>query len=431
MDFTRRTFLLGSGAVACLPGKAAPSNRITVGVIGVGRQTVQVNLPQFLGMPDVQLAAVCDVDAWRLGNAQKQIADGYARQAASATYKGCKTCKDFREVLADKSIDAVFIGAPDHWHVPLSIEAIKAGKDVSCEKPLTRCIGQGRELSDLVTKHKRVFRNDSEFRSLEIFYRAVELVRNGRIGKLNTIRTGVPMEYPREAIGCPPQPEMPVPPDLDYERWQGPARRAPYTEKRVTKPRAYDRGGWMRRRDYCDGMLTNWGAHMIDITQWGNNTEHTGPVEVEARGAYPAADSFWNVLADFEAEYRYANGVRLYYKTERAYVRFEGSDGWIQAEYPGSLQAQPTAVLDSKIREDEIHFPFKTDKQDFIDSVKTRGRTLEDAEVAHRVMSVCHLANIALQVGKRLEWDPLKERFVKNDEANAFLSAPILESRRS
>jgi hypothetical protein len=140
----------------------------------------------------------------------------------------------------------------------------------------------------------------------------------------------------------------------------------------------------------------------------------------------PPADSFWNVLVDFEAEYRYANGVRLYYKTDRPYVRFEGSDGWILAEYPKILQADPAAVLDSKIRDDEIHFPFKTDKQDFTDAVKTRGRTLEDAEVAHRAMSICHLTNIAIQVGQRLEWDPAKERFIKSDAANTFLSAPIL-----
>jgi hypothetical protein len=173
-------------------------------------------------------------------------------------------------------------------------------------------------------------------------------------------------------------------------------------------------------------MVTNWGAHIIDIVQWGNDTERTGPVEVEARGTYPPANSFWNVMANFEAQYQYANGVRLYFKTDQPYVRFEGSEGWILAGYPKILQADPPAVLYSKISESEIHFPFKTDKQDFIDAVKTRGRTLEDAEVAHRAMSICHLANIAIQTGQKLRWDPVKERFVNNDVANRFLSAPIL-----
>ena len=223
-----------------------------------------------------------------------------------------------------ESIDAIFIGAPDHWHVPLSVAAIQAGKDVACEKPLTRLIAEGRQLSDLATKHKRVFRNDSEFRSLENFHRAVELVRNGRIGKLHTIRSGVP----GTDVGCPAQPDMPVPDGLDYERWQGPAPRAAYTEKRVHPPKSYDRPGWMRHTYYCDGMVTDSSVeHLNDIAQWGNNTERTGPVEVEARGTFPPADSFWNVMLSFEAEYRYANGVRLYYKTDNPYVRFEGDDG--------------------------------------------------------------------------------------------------------
>ena len=196
MNFPAEHSFLGAGAgTACLfLGKASPSNRITVGVIGIGRQTVQINLPQFFSMPDVQVAAVCDVDAWRLANAKKQVEDAYARQSASGMFKGCTTYQDFRELLANPSLDAVFIGAPDHWHVQMSMEAIQAGKDVSCEKPLTRCIADGRKLSDLVTKHRRVFRTDSEFRSLENFHRAVTLVRNGRIGKLHTIRTAVPRD---------------------------------------------------------------------------------------------------------------------------------------------------------------------------------------------------------------------------------------------
>jgi len=420
MNLSRRTFILsaGAGTAGLLLGKASPSNRVTVGVIGIGRQTVHVNLPQFFSMPDAQVTAVCDVDAWRLANAQKQVEDAYAQQSASGTFKGVTTYKDFRELLANPSLDAVFIGGPDHWHVWMSMEAIRAGKDVSCEKPITRSIADGRALSDLVTKHRRVFRTDSEFRSLENFHRAVTLVRNGRIGKLHTIHTAVP----GTDVGCPPQPEMPVPPELDYERWQGIAQHAPYTQKRVHTPKSYERPGWMRHRFYCDGMITNWGGHLIDVTQWGNNTDRTGPIEVEAQGTYPPADSFWNVLLNFQAEYRYANGVRLFYKTdEKVYVRFEGSEGWIIAEYQKPLQAEPAAVLDSKIGENEIHFPFKSDKQDFVDAVKTRGDTLEDAEVGHRTTSVCHLANIAIQVGKKLEWDPVKERFTNSPSANAFV----------
>lgn len=427
MKLTRRTFVLGSGAVASLRAKAAPGNRVTVGVIGLGRQTAKVNMVQFVEMPDVQVVAVCDVDAWRLETGKKQVESAYAKQAGSS-YKGCRTYKDYHEMLASKDIDAIMVATPDHWHVPMCIDAVKAGKDVTCEKPLSRHIGESRELRDLVAKHKRIFRNDSEFRSLENFHRAVELVRNGRIGKVHTIRVGVPREFSRGAVGCPPQPEMPVPPELDYERWQGPAPRAPYTELRVHKRHTLARPYWMRHLYYCDGMLTNWGSHLFDIAQWGANTEHTTPVVVEARGTYPPPESFWNVLAEFEAEYRYANGVRLYLKADKPYTRFEGSDGWIMAGYPKALEAEPAAILNSKIRDSEVRFPFKSDKQDFIDAVKTRGRTLEDADVTHRVMTICHLANIAMRVGKKLEWDPVKERF-SSREANAFLSKTILEPK--
>ncbi len=413
---SRRGFL-GTAAPILLPasllGKNSPSNRITVGIVGVGRQTVYVNLKQFLKMPDVQVVAVCDVDSWRLANAKQQVEDAYGK-------RGCATYKDYRELLADKSIDAVMVATPDHWHVPISKEAIRAGKDVTCEKPLTRSIREGRDLADLVEKHKRVFRTDSEFRSTKTFHAACELVRNGRIGELKVIGAGVPLGD----VGCPPQPDMPVPTDLDYERWQGPAPRAPHTEARVHKTRAYERPGWMRHLYYCDGMVTNWGTHLNDIAQWGNNTDRTGPVAVEGRGEYPPADSFWNVLLNFEIEYRYANGVKLIYKTDKPYVVFEGTEGKVYVDM-NSLKAEPGSVVDVKTGSNWMTLPFKTDKQDFIDAVKTRGRTLEDAEVGHRTTSLCHLGHIAIQVGKRLEWDPDNERFTNNEAANALVEKPI------
>lgn len=401
-------------------GKPSPSNRITVGMIGVGRQTVQVNLKQLLAMPDVDVVAVCDVDSWRLERAKAQVEQAYNKT-------GCRTFRDYKELLADKSIDAVMIATPDHWHVPMSLDAVKAGKDVSCEKPLTRTIAEGRALANAVAKYNRVFRTDSEFRSHDYFHHAIELVRNGYIGKLHTIRTGVPAGDE----GCPPQPEMPVPPELDYERWQGPAPRAPYTEKRVHKPKSYERPGWMRNLYYCDGMVTNWGTHLNDLAQWGNGTDRTGPVEVEGRGVYPPADSFWNVLLSFEIQYRYANGARLYYKIDQPYVRFEGSEGWIHAEYGKALVAEPASVLKAELGPNAIRFPLKSDKQDWIDAVKTRGRTLEDAEVGHRTTSMCHLGHIAIQLGKRLEWDPTRERFTNNEAANEYIAKPIHAPKRA
>ena len=421
MNMRRRTFLAAAAPLvvpASVFGKFAPSNRITVGMIGMGRQAVAVNVKQFFGMPDVQVVAVCDVDAWRLESAKKQV---------EAVYKSCAAYRDFRELLADKSIDAVMISAPDHWHVPISMEAVRAGKDVSCEKPLTRCIAEGRKLADLVKEHARVFRTDSEYRSKAHYHQAREAVINGRIGKLVTIRTGVP----QSDIGCPPQPDMPVPPELDYERWQGNAPRALYTEKRVHTPHDIrTRPGWMRHLYYCDGMITNWGAHLNDLAQSGNQTDRTGPVEIEGSGKYPPPESFWNVLLEFEVHYRYANGVRLIYKTERPYIRFEGADGWIYADDTGKIGASSPSVLAPPSGSGWKTLEKKIDKRDFIDAVKSRGENMEDAEVGHRTTSLCHLGHIAIQLGKKLEWDPAAERFKNNPEAGRYITHPIHAPRR-
>ena len=437
-SITRRRFLkraaAGAGAGIAVPyvvpgsavgadGQTAPSERIGVGMIGVGRQTVAYNLKSFLNSPDTQVVAVCEVDACRLENARNTVEKHYAAGKPSGTYHGCAAYGDFREVLARDDVDAVMISTPDHWHVPMSLAAVEAGKDVSCEKPITRTIAEGRKLSDAVTRHQRVFRVDSEFRSIEVFHRTCELVRNGRIGQLQTIRVGVPAG---DDVTCPPCPEMPVPEGLDYEAWQGPAPRAPYTENRVHPPKSYGRPGWMRVLYYCDGMVTNWGAHLCDVAQWGNNTDRTGPVEVEGHGVYPPAESLWNVLKTFEVHYRYANGVRMIYHTESPYVRFEGSEGWIRADFgQGGITAQPESVLESKIAPDETHLRFKDEKTDFIDCVKTREQTLEDAEVGHRTTSLCHLGHIAVYLGQKLRWDPDAERFLDNDAANELIQKPI------
>lgn len=430
---TRRQFLKSSAAVTSailfgptiLParvfGAEAPSNRITIGMIGMGRQAYHSNLKSFLAASDVQVVAVCDVDTWRLDNAQKAVEKHYSKGRAAGTFKGCSVFRDFRELLDRPDIDAVMISTPDHWHVPMAIAAAKAGKDICCEKPLTLSIAGGRALSDTVKRYNRVFRTDSEFRSHACFQRACELVLNGRIGKVHTIRTGVPAGD----VGGPPEPEMPVPKELYYDMWLGPAPCAPYTLNRVHPRQSYDRPGWMRVSDYCEGMVTNWGAHLNDIAQWGNGTDRTGPVEIEGSGKYPR-DGLWNVLLSFELEYKYANGVKLFYNISQPHVRFEGTEGWIQANYNNrSLKAEPASILESPIGPDEIHLPLKSEKRDFIDAVKTRGQTLADAEVGHRTNSLCQLGHISIQLGRKLRWDPDAEKFINDDAANRLLSRPM------
>ncbi|MCK4292626.1 MAG: Gfo/Idh/MocA family oxidoreductase [Planctomycetes bacterium] len=427
--FLRNSAVAGASALLLGPtivpnsvfGAGAPGNRVTVGMIGMGRQAYHSNLKTFLNFSDVQVVAVCDVDGWRLDNARKAVEKHYGSGRSSGTFKGCSAHRDFREVLERGDIDAVMISTPDHWHVPMATAAARAGKDICCEKPLTLNIAEGRVLSDTVRRYGRVFRTDSEFRSHECFRRTCELVLNGRIGKVHTIRTGVPAG---DVAGT-PQPEMTVPEELDYDLWLGPAPLAPYTLKRVHPRQSYARPGWMRVLDYCEGMVTNWGAHLNDIAQWGNGTERTGPVEVEAGGKFPS-DGLWNVLLSFEVRYKFANGVRMFYAISRPYVRFEGTAGWIEADYgKQSIKAEPQSILKSKIAPDEIHLPLKHEKRDFIDAVKTRGQTLEDAEVGHRTTSLCQLGHIAIQVGRKLKWDPDAERFTNDQTANRLLHRPM------
>ena len=402
----------------------APSNRITIGMIGVGRQVLAYNLPFFMNQPDCEVVALCDVDRWRLQVSEERTASYYG-EAKNRCPKipNCPRHVDFREVLDRQDVDAVMISTPDHWHVPMSVLAVRAGKDVCCEKPLTRSIAEGRLLSDLVTQRQRVFRTDSEFRSLPQFHRAVELVRNGRIGKLHTIRTGVPFGGGRSEPS-PPHVDMPVPEELDYDLWQGPAPVKPYTEQRVHQAKGYERPGWMNIRDYCDGMILNWTTHLNDIAQWGNNSDRTGPVAVEGQGKFPPSGSLWDVCFEFEFTCTYANGVKLICKTEAPYTRFEGDEGWIQANFSSTdqLQAGPASLLDAKIGPDELHFPLKHEKRDFLDAVKSRGQTLADAEVGHRTASLGHLGHIAIQLGRPLKFDPDQERFLNDDEANQLLS---------
>ncbi|MBE3098431.1 MAG: Gfo/Idh/MocA family oxidoreductase [Planctomycetes bacterium] len=429
MRLTRRGMMKTAAAALAAPyivpasargaeGKPAPSRRVSIGMIGVGRQGTLANLRTFLSYDDVHIPVVCDVDAWRMENARKMVDDAYSKKGRAAEAKGCAACKDFREVLARPDVDAVMISTPDHWHVPMAIAAARAGKDVALEKPLTLCVAEGRALSDAMTRYGRVFRTDSEARSLGFFHKAAELVRNGRIGKLHTIRTGVPRG---DVAGGNPAP-MPVPEELDWPLWLGPAPEAAYTVDRVHEPRKLDRPGWMRIRDTCEGMITNWGTHINDIAQWGHNTERTGPVEVEGKGTYPAT-GLWNVLIDFEVAYRFADGVQMFYKMDRPYVRFEGSEGWIQADWTrNALSSQPESLAKSPTLPGEVHLPLKSEKRDFVDCVKTRGQTIADAEVGHRTTTLCQLGHIAIQVGRKLKWDPVAEQFPDDPEANRLLT---------
>ncbi|MFZ5833079.1 MAG: Gfo/Idh/MocA family protein [Planctomycetota bacterium] len=404
-------------------GNVPPSERIGVGLIALGRQCMARNLPVFVRSPLCQVTAVCDVDRWRLNLEENPqlVSTAKRNKFDPGVLKDTFRTTDFRELLARSDVDAVMISTPDHWHVPAALAAIKAGKDVCCEKPLSLSIHHGRILADAAAKAKCVFRTDSEFRSIPHLYQAVSLVRTGKIGQLHTIRISVPIYWD----SLPMQPDMPVPEELDYDMWLGPAPVRPYTEQRVHPRKVYDRPGWYSNQDYCDGMITNWGYHPADIAQWGNNTEHTGPVEVAGTGSFPPRDYLWNVVTDFQVQYRYANGVQMFYEGRReypdgqSYMRFEGTEGWVCGWYaPDRLEAEPKSLLTAEVKPEDFPFPLKNEKLDFLDCVKSRSRTLEDAEVGHRSGTVGQLGYLACLLGRKLTWDPAKEEFVGDDEAN-------------
>ncbi len=402
-------------AASALGGKKrAPSDRITIGMIGIGRQARAYNLPWFLKSPETQVVALSDVDSWRLENAAETV-----RAHAGSVSKAVAIYRDFRDLLAEDSIDAVMISTPDHWHVPMAIAAVRQGKDVCCEKPITKSISEGRRLVEEVAKHQRVFRVDSEARYKPTFCQAAEVVRNKRIGKLLSIEVGVPID--NALCGMPDT--VPVPRELDYNMWLGPAPLAPYTQNRVHPQKKYSRPGWMRVRDYDDGMITNWGAHLIDIAHWGADLERTGPVRVEGTGVFPK-DELWNVLQKFEVNYQYANGVRLTVKPVKGhYTKFIGQDGWVEAGF-GNIKASDPDVLRPGVGGDKIRLPRKDEKQDFIDCVKSRNRPIADAEIGHRTNSIGLLGVIAVEAGEPLEWNPTTERF-SNDVANKLLERPM------
>jgi myo-inositol 2-dehydrogenase/D-chiro-inositol 1-dehydrogenase len=413
------------GSALGADGAVAPSNRIHVAMIGLGRQTMAFNLPFFVNEPDAQVVAVCDVDAWRLELASDRLERTCRdKEALNELRRKGSRSNDYREVIARSDVDAVMVATTDHSHVPISIAAVQAGKDVCCEKPIARTIEEGRRLADAVAKHKRVFRTDSEFRAIPHLHRAVELVRNGFIGQIKSIQTSVPVGKQ----SSPPNTAMPVPEDLDYDLWQQGARKHPYTEARVHPNKGWGRPGWMSILDYCNGMITNWGAHLNDIAQWGNDSEHTGPVEISGKGKYLQGE-LWNTLNSFEVSYRFADGVEMSYRTGGAYVRFEGTEGWIKSLWRGNpaLTASRESLLTAELGPDSLRFPLIHEKRDFLNAVKSRSTPMNDAEVGHRTNSMNLLGHIAIHVGRPLRWDPKTERVLGDEEANRYVAQPIVE----
>ena len=420
---SRRRFLAAASTALAAPyfipasalgadGRPAPSNRITMGCIGLGGRGT-VDMQAFLGRDDVQMVALCDVDA-----GSDRYEDNWVRGLAPAVesvakrYNGSKPAgyADFRQLLERKDIDAVCIGTPDHWHAAITVMAAAAGKDIYCEKPLCLTVADGRAMVDAVQRYGRVFQCGSQRRSSPQCRRVCELVRNGRLGKLHTVRVGLPGQYwLRKNAKTTFDPE-PIPAGFDYDLWLGPAPEAPYT---------YNRCHWNFRwnLDYSGGNVTDWGAHMIDMAHWGMGTEHTGPVEIEGKGHFPPRTELWNAASSFEF-CTYADGVKMIVKSGGP-TRFEGTDGWINLE---GKSDRPELASDV-IGPNEIHLYDSRDHHgNFIDCVKSRQPTAAPVDVAHRSLTPAHLGNIAMQLGRKLRWNPQVERFIDDEQANRMLS---------
>jgi len=413
---SRRTFLRSAAAGIVAPcivpasvlGADAPSNKITIGFIGTGDHGTTWNLHRYLQLKAAKVVMVCDVDGYRMRRAKAMVDAQYDSE-------DCAMSKDFRDVIARKDVDAVMISTPDHWHTLISVMAARAGKDVQCEKP-TLTINEGKLLIEVMRKQGRVFQTSTEDRSLPEYHRMAELVRNGRIGKLQKIEVILPKQ---PTVPGDPTPQ-PVPPDLDWEMWLGPAPFAPYTKDRV-----HFNFRWIQ--DYSGGIICDWGAHLFDTAQWGNDTERTGPIEIEGTGTYWEG-GLYNTVKDYNVTYRYANGVIMTCTPGDPSIKFIGTDGWVgNRGWRGKPEASSDQILNSPIGPNELHLYTNPEGEhdDFLKCMKSRKDPYFPVDIGHRVSSVCHLANIAIKTGRKLKWDPKAERFENDDAANLMLSRPM------
>ncbi len=407
-------------------GRKAPSDRINLAVIGAGNQGSN-DTGEFLLDERVQITAVCDVNRKSAGywdgkvagrEFLREVVEAHYSEKTGKTYKGVKEYTDFREVLERSDIDAVLIATPDHWHCLHVLNAASEKKDIYCQKPFSLTIAEGRAMSNAVKHHDVILQTGSQQRSDYNFRRVCELVRNGRIGELHTVRCGLPggtPDYGRTGLNMFPEP---VPKDFDYEMWLGPAPQAAYSPCRT-----FVNFRWVL--DYSGGQVTDWGGHHPDIAQWGMDTELTGPVKIQNAQSSCTLHPVWNTASKYYFECMYQNGVKLIISSdERGGITFEGSEGWLWANR-GKHEASDPSILDSVIADNEIHL-YKSENhyRNFIDCIYSREQPIAPAEIAHRSITLAHLGNIAMLMKQDLEWDPVTERIIGNDNVNRLLDRP-------
>ncbi|MFN4146384.1 MAG: Gfo/Idh/MocA family protein [Runella sp.] len=437
-DFLQQSAIAAIGIPTIVPasvlGKNAPSNKINIAQIGCGRIAREHDLPGTMQHEVARVIAACDVDRNRLVEGKQFIEAYYAKKTGNDKYVDVKMYDDYREMLLNKDIDAVLISTPDHWHAQPAIEAALTKKHVYLQKPTSLTIAEGRQLCDIIKKTGIVFQTGTQQRSSSQFRIAAELVRNGRIGKLHTVKIGLPGDP-----AGPAAPEMPIPKGFNYDAWLGSTPYVPYTEIGVHPQKGYSRPGWLRVEQYGAGMITGWGQHHYDSAAWGMDTELTGPVSVQATAEFPKS-GLWNVHGDFMAKAEYANGITMY--TSGGFpngIRYEGTDGWIwvsRGDYQASasdpvarqqsskaLDASDPKILTSVIGENELKLQVSKEHHlNWLEGIINGTPVLSPAEIGHRACTVCLITHIAMKLERKLYWDPAKERFKNDDEANKMLS---------
>ena len=417
-------------------GATAPSNLINIGAIGTGRISRTHDMPGVWRNETARIMAVCDLDSKRMEEAKTLVNGQYAKRLGKP-YDGLMGYTDYRELLANRDVDAVLISTPDHWHALIAIHAVEAGKHVYLQKPASLTICEGRALSNAVHKSGRIFQIGSQQRSWPQgqFRRAAELVRNGRIGELKTVEVGLPGDPSGKD-----EPVMPVPKNLNYDMWLGSTPVVPYTENRVHPQEGYGRPGWLRCEQFGAGMITGWGAHHLDSAHWGMDTEYTGPIEIWGTAEFPAS-GLWDVHGPFKTEAVYANGVKMI--VSGAFpngIKFIGTEGWVfvsrgnervtssdpeAQQFAQALAASDARILKSEIGPGGVKLPESTDHHgNWLSAIKSRQQPIAPVEVGHRACSACLLHHIAMRAKRKLFWDPVKERFKNDDDANALLSRP-------
>lgn len=428
---TRRQFLAASAAATAAPwvvpasvlgrdGHLPPSERITIGMFGVGNRGSS-SLRAMFPLPDHQVVAIADCRRKRALLARQQVSDVYSKRLGRESYRGCEIYNDFRDVLARDDVDAIWGCVPDHWHGVVYSRVIESGKDLYGEKPITRWIADGIKVRDAARRYGCVFQTGTQQRSDPKFRHACELARNGYLGKVHTIYVGAPggRSYPAEPPCDPPE-------GFDYDRWTGPAPYIPFDKKRCE---------WLAMymiSHYCAGFITNWGVHHLDIAGWGCPEVFDQPFEIAGAGELPA-EGMTDTWITWQMRLAWASGLKMEYTNtgnpNEQGCKFEGNEGWVHVNRSG-IWAEPTSLLDVKLKPSDrpLHAspehanPYTAHTADFFRCIRTRQDPVAPIETGQAASTLGNVSDIALRLGRRLKWDPSNDQFIDDDQANTMLS---------